>query len=238
MSESSPRRRRAPSLSKTRYRNLSQFKDMPDEEFEEMWQGKMEKVNEKEAIATFEQRIEEKIKSFASDYDLDDLKANDLLVLRALAQAYISLEDFEIYSFSLRSGGLSDSVVFTMEKLDKIMSTLRKDISNMQNDLNMTRRVRKSDKETSVLNYLDDLKNKAKKFYKEKMQYVFCPKCKMLLGTIWTQYPEEKGNKLQLICGRHLSDGKTCGEKVQVTTLELLEKRGVNIPEEVPEFYR
>jgi hypothetical protein len=158
------------------------------------------------------------------------LKSNDKLVLRALAQAYITLEDLEKYSYIHRLDGLSDSSsVFELEKLNNVMSGLRKDISSMQGDLKITRKVRKGDKEESVINYIENLKAKAKQFYKEKMFYIFCDKCSMLIATVWFLWPEEF-NKMAFHC-------KRCGEKVTVHSSELLEKKGVNI-DDVPESFK
>lgn len=226
--------------SKNRIRNLRQYAKMDDDEFEALWEQKLTGV---ENINEFEKRIDKKIQSFSQDYDLDDLKANDKLTLRALAQAYITLEDLENYSYKNRLGGISDEKILYMEKVNNIMSSLRKDISSMQNDLKITRRVRKGDKEESVINYIEDLKQKAKRFYQSKMSYVFCPTCGMLLGTVWVLYPDSK-NKLTFTCRREIilsdeqkqSEKKTyCDTVVTVTTKELMEKRGSNRPELMPE---
>ena len=113
------------------------------------------------------------------------------------------------------------------------MSDLRADISKFQLDLNITRKVRKSDQDVSVMAYIEGLKDKAKKFYENKMGYIFC-ECGMLLGTVWTQYPNE-ANTIRVKCGRVLEDGKTCGKVTTITTKELLAKRGTNRPEITPE---
>ena len=59
------------------------------------------------------------------------------------------------------------------------------------------------------------------------MSYILCPKCDMLLSTIWNLYPEAN-NKISLVCQRKYDDGSVCGEKFSVTTKELLENRGFN----------
>lgn len=219
---------------KKQIRGLQQYKSLTDDEFEELWARKITgtAVNQE-----FEGRIKRKIDEFSQDYDIDDLKVNDKLVLRALAQSYIQLEDLENYAYTKRLEGIQDSEILTMEKMSNIMSSLRRDISKMQDDLKITRRIRKGDKEESVVKYIEDLKRKAKEFYESKMSYIWCPKCKMLLGTLWTHYPEEKGNRIQLICGREHPDGTKCNTKVQISTKELLDNYGVNISD-VPDFFR
>lgn len=217
--------------SKKRIRSLRQYAKMTDDEFEELWE---EKITGVEGVQEFESRIQRKIDSFAKDYDLEDLKANDKLTLRALAQSYITLEDLENYSYRERLGGISEDKILSMEKINNMMATLRKDISNMQNDLKITRRIRKGDKEESVINYIEDLKLKAKRFYEEKMSYIYCPECNMLLATVWTLYPQGR-NKITLTCNRTLQNGEKCGTTFTVSTKELLERRGTNKPELVPE---
>ena len=207
---------------------------MSDEDFEELWAKKVTGV---EVNKEFEERIERKLAQFAEDYDIDDLKINDKLVLRALAQALITLDDLESYSYRERIGGIDFDKILSMEKVNAVMTSLRRDISNMQNDLKITRKVRKGDKEENFINYFEDLKQKAKEFYREKMAYVFCPKCKMLLGTFWVRSNEEPKNRLVLYCDRTLSDGNKCGEKITVNIKELYDKRGTNI-EEVPEYFK
>lgn len=212
-------------------RNLPQYKNLSDEEYDEIWEKRITGV---ETDSLFEQRIQRKIDEFGEDYDLDDLKANDKLTLRGLAQAYITLEDLENYTYKVRFGGIEDGDIVKLEKINAMMSALRRDISSMQNDLKITRRVRKGDKEESVINYIEDLKQKAKKFYKEKMSYILCPKCNLLLATVWTMYPEGK-NKITLTCNRKLQDGSRCGHTFTITTADLLEKKGANLPELLPE---
>jgi hypothetical protein len=227
---------RAGSISRNRMRNLVQYRNMTDEEFDDaisrLGQGISQSVE-------YEKRIEKKIGEFGSDYDLNDLKINDMLTLRALAQAYITLEDYERYAYNVRSSeeGLSLDIMIEMEKLNSIMSSLRKDISNLQTDLNITRKLRKGDKQESVISEVERLKEKAKEFYEQRMSYIFCDKCNMLLATAWFHYPYGR-NKLSFTCNRELENGEKCGNVVTVTSKDLMEKRGVNTPSIVPESFK
>jgi hypothetical protein len=215
-----------------RLRKLKQFKDMTDEEFEASMSQKALGIATSEE---FEKRIQKKLDEFEKDYDLSDLKINDRETLRAFVQAVITLEEYEQYLFKVRSQGINDSSLYMIEKLQKAMSDLRADISKLQTDLNITRKIRKADKDLSVMAYLDDLKGKAQKFYASKMSYVFCKKCNMLLGTFWTMYPENERNKIVLVCERVLDDGTRCGEKAVIGTKELLGNRGTSSREITPE---
>jgi hypothetical protein len=216
---------------KNRIRHLKQYDDMSDEEFDEMWE---ERTLNSTPSKKLEDRISLKLEEFSKDYDIDDLKINDKETLRALIQAIIALEDYEQVMFQLREAGLTAENINMLDKVSKTMSDLRSDISRLQDDLKITRKIRKSEQETSVLNYLETLKTKAREFYESKMMYILCPKCNMLLATIWTLYPTEN-NQIKLICHREQEDGSFCGEEVVVYTKDLLENKGSNKPEMLPE---
>lgn len=223
-----------------RMRNLSQYKDLSDEDFDKAISQKALGIS---LVDEFEKQIAKKLAEFEQDYDLSDLKINDRDSLRALIQAHLTLESYEQELFKLRSVSLTDDVMYRTEKLSKVMSDLRSDIAKIQNELNISRKVRKSDQDVSVLAYIDNLKARAKKFYEQKMGYIFCPKCNELLATIWVLYGDEERNKVQLICNRTIDrreeNGKTiteiCGEKVTVLTKDLIKSRGVNKKEIFPE---
>lgn len=225
--------KRAPSFSKERMRNLKQYKSMTDDEFDDFWEERSSGVIRNN---DFEKRIESKINEFKEDYDIDDMKVNDMMTLRALAQSYIQLEDLEQLAYNIRLDMNGLDRVLEFGKLNDTMASLRKDITNMQNDLGITRKLRRGDREASVANELSKLNKLAKEFYEQRMAYVFCPKCKMLLATIWLHY-YDKNNKFQFECGRVVDENEKCGHKFQLTSDELWKMRGVNI-EEVPEFFK
>lgn len=215
-----------------RMRNLAQYRDLSDDEFERRVAQKALGI---EVSQEFETRIAKKLAEFEEDYDLSDLKINDRDALRALIQAHITLEDYEQFLFKVRASGINDTTLSSIEKLQRAMSDLRSDISKLQDDLSIKRKARKSDQDVSVLAYIENLRDKARRFAEARMQYVFCPKCNMLLATIWTLFPQEDRNKLALVCNRDMGDGTKCGEKVIVSTAELLKNKGTNKPEITPE---
>ena len=189
--------------SKGSKRNLPQYRDMSDDEFDRMFEETQYNVG---ISKDFEDRIAKKIDEFSQDYDIDDLKINDKETLRAFVQAIIALEDYERIIFNIRSeGDISQHNINVVDRLGKITSDLRKDISRFQEDLNITRKIRKSDKETSVVSYISNLKEQARQFYEQKMSFIYCD-CGMLLGTFWVLYGQEI-NKIELTCHRKLDDG-------------------------------
>lgn len=226
--------RRGKSRNPKKMRNLPQYKDLSDEEFLEAISAMEARDIKESPSGTFEKRIEDKLAKFEEDYDLSDLKVNDREVLRGLVQSIISLEDYEQELFKIRGGGITPDNLIVIDKIQKAMSDLRRDISAMQTDLAITRKHRRSDQETSVLAYIDSLKEKAKKFLESRQAYIFCDKCNTLLMTCWTLYPSSD-NKITLTCQQKDKDGNPCGNVVTVTTKQLLENRQTNAPEVLPD---
>ena len=195
-------KKRLSTVNPNKLRNLPQYKKMSDEDFEQVY---LKMRTNAAPIQDFERRIELKLNEFEQDYDLNEMLINDKLILRALAQALIELEDLEVMSYRLRmeaegDAGLTGDITLKMDKLSQNKNKLRQDISKLQDDLKITRKVRNSDKDESAKSFLEDLKRKAKKFYDEKMFYIYCPECNSLIGTIWLQSWESKQNVINLSC--------------------------------------
>ena len=222
-------------------RNLVQYIDLTDEEFETLFEEKYSDERDvKEAMKDFEEEIERKIVEFGEDYDLSDLKINDREILRALVQATLSLEHLELWLFKKRKDGADFSMdnILVFDKVNKVVSELRSDISKLQGDLKITRKIRQNDKTESVLAYLDDLKAKARKFYESRMMYVTCPKCNQMLFSGWFLFPKAK-NKLTFTCCRTIEDGGVlCDNTFSITSEELLKNKGFNNLDVIPEGMR
>lgn len=218
-------------------RNLPQYKDLSDDEFLKVIDARKEEYETAPLGEDFEERIENKIDELTEDYDLSDMKSNDLLILRALAQSLISLEDFELLAYEERQN-IDANNLMTVDKVQKIISDLRRDISNQQTDLKISRKIRKSDDREDVIQTVELLKEKAQKFYKQKMAYIVCPACDMLLATLWVQYPEVD-NELTFVCNRRKGGEEPevlCNHKFTVYTKDLWATKEVtNKPEVLPE---
>lgn len=210
---------RLTSPSRKKIRNLKQYRDMTDEEFEEVFEelygeGRIEIDN------NIEEKIEAKMKDFGEDYDLTDMKINDRLVLRNLIIAILTLEELEVNFAGMRTD-IREGNILMLDRLAGVMSKLRKDISDMQNDLKLTRKLRKEGKEESFLAWLDKMRERATDFYTEKTLSIFCPDCRMFLGSIWLLYPEAN-NSIFWYCNR-------CKESIEVELKELYDKGNVNM---------
>lgn len=191
-------KQRLVSPTRKKIRNLKQFVDMDDAEFEQHFQDIISNSERGESDDILEEQVTTKLGEFEDDYDLSDMKINDRLVLRNLIITIISLEDLEL-EFSSMKNEINESNILLLDRLSNIMSRLRKDISEMQNDLKLTRKIRKEGQEESFIAWLDKVKGYADEFYTEKTLSVFCPKCRFFLASVWLLYPEES-NILKLKC--------------------------------------
>lgn len=212
-------------------RHLKQYSDLTNDEFNELMDKKDLGL---EPIKEFEDRVKRKLKEFEADYDLTDMKFNDKETLRALAQNLVALEDYENFTYRLRKVGITDQNLMLLDKTTQQMSRIRSDISKQQDDLKITRKSRKADKEESILSLIKDTEDKAKRFYESRMSYVYCPECNMLLGTAWFLWPNAD-NKLSFKCKRKSDTGEICKGKAIVSSKELMENRGTNKPSVLPE---
>ena len=214
--------------SKESLRNLTQYRNLTDEEFEEVWKQRQVKVEaELPDMEELEIRIQEMMEKFRVDYALDDLKFNDTQVLRALIRALLTLKDYEDVLYEEQREGIGTSNLKLIGELNKFISQTRKDISDLQRDLGITRKTRKEEREDSILSYINTLQEKADIFYKNKIFRALCPECGMMLFDGWFLYPEEE-NKMIFTCGRIIEEqdddeGEKCTGKLEVTSEELKE---------------
>lgn len=219
-------------------RNLPQYRNLDDKEFQIFME---ERELEEEDLENFEEMFEEetqkKIEELSKDYDLSDMKSNDLLLIRALAQSLLALEHYEYLAYSKRQD-LKLQNIGEVEKLQKMISDLRSDISRQQADLKISRKIRKGDDREDVIQKIQTLTEKANIFFKEKMAFIICPECDLLLATVWVQYPEVN-NELTFICNRKKGGRESevlCNHKFTITSKELWKQKAVtNKPEVLPE---
>jgi hypothetical protein len=207
-------------------RRLKQYQNLTDAEWEEVWDRKIKNVS---ASAAWEKRIQNKLDEFAQDYALEDLKVNDKATLRTLASATLRLEEYDSIINQFTAAGIDEGNIIVFEKLSKAMEGLRSDISKMSDDLRITRKSRKGDKETSVMAYLDDLKLKARSFMESRSLMIWCPKCNFLLAQLWFLYPNTTKNKVRIVCQHKLEDNSICGEVVEFNSKEIFDAGGRNL---------
>ncbi len=217
-------------------RNMKQFKDMSDDEFNEYYEKVVLGIDKDEIVQA---RYDKLLKQFEDEYDLSEMLPNDRAVLNSLISAILQLDDYRAMIREVtKQGILTPDKIGIMRELNTACTNLTREISSMQDDLKITRKSRKADKEESVINYLEDLKIKARTFARQKMQYIFCENCGQLLATVWWQVPEQKNNAIFVECKRKLPDETPCGWSKKIYAKDLLESGGSNKIENMPESMR
>ena len=200
-------------------RNLPQYRTKSVSELEDILEGIME--------GKTEEKVQEVLESFEQNYDLSDMSANDMLGLRNLAHYYVYLENIN----SKTDEALREGDINMVERLIRTAERVQKSITDIQTNLAITRKQRKSDKEQDLVTAWEDLKSRAKTFLENRLSYVYCPECKMLLANVWFLYPDEERNVLRLRCNRLLDadSGETCDHEFTVTSQYLAENKNRNI---------
>lgn len=218
--------------SKNSLRNMVQYKNLTDEEFEKMFQEKYIGVEFEEAQ---QERFDRLYKQFEDEYDLSEMLPNDRVVLKNLIDAMLSLEDYQGYLRSATLEGVGIGNIAVIEKLGALCKSLRGDISQMQDDLKIKRKTRKSEKDESVITFIEELRKKSDDFYRQKMSFIYCENCGQLLSTVWFQNTEQRSNKITVHCHRKLEDEQVCGWEKTFLIKDLIENGGTNRPELMPE---
>jgi len=200
-------------------RNLPQYRGLTVEELEE--------VRTKVIEGDTSHKVNKVLEDFEQNYDLSDMTANDMLDLRNLAQYYVYLDTLN----TKIDAALLDDTPTDVDRLIRITEKIQGTVGNLQTSLAITRKQRKSDKEQDIVSAWEDLKIRAKKFLDDRVSYIYCPECRMLLANVWFLYPDEGRNALRLKCNRILDadSDEVCNHEFTVTSKELKEKDNRNI---------
>ena len=205
-------------MSQKQIMNLKQFKNKPVEEVEEQVREIVEGI---QLDFQEEKRVQDYLDKMAEDYDLTDLNQNDRTALSDLAKISIDIEDLEKrYREKLAE---ENPDWYEAEKISNALKTHHADRAKIEYDLNITRRSRTAAEDSSPVTLIEDWKKRAKKMLEERLNYVYCPKCHMLLSNVWFLYPNS-GNSLTLTCGK-----ESCGHKFTITGSELITHKNRNI---------
>lgn len=165
--------------------------------------------------------IQQMMEQFADDYDLASMNYNDKLALEVLCGLYIQVQDnVKEIEESKGEKGWSDRISELVDLNKKLISN----IEQLEKQLGISRKARGKDKETTVVNYMTEVQKKAKKFLEEKLNYIYCSSCSMLLCNVWFLYPEES-NELQLVC-------KRCNETMTINSIDFINAETTEVIQE------
>jgi len=145
---------------------------------------------------TWDKQVANKLKQLKSEYDLDELAANDLLQLNNLAEAMASLDTYtEMLEWEL---SCDERNIKNISDIQRLIIEVGKNISSISNDLKIDRKSRER-KTESVPDYIKDLKERGRKFLEQRMYYIYCPICKELLISMWI-LNKNFGHKFKCVC--------------------------------------
>lgn len=205
---------------KNKIRNLVQYKNMSDEDFEQAW----EDLNVREDLEDIDSRIDQIMNDFSLNYDLRDMNANDTLALRELAKTFVLLDTLG----RIEQQAIEDGAVVQLRTLSQIKKEYLDNSSKLQEDLNIKRKQRQNDTGDTLDVYLPSILKKADNFYEERLAYIYCPKCKMLCANAWfTDW--RVYNQIHITCPR-----PGCEHKFHVTSEYLTEHGNKNIEGVLP----
>ena len=141
-------------------------------------------------------QTEVELNRLTDEYDTSDMSANDLRQLEELASANAQAV---WYSMLLAEEAQKESIdTRKLKDFQTLLTGSRKDSSMIQGDLKIDRKNREK-KTESIPEYIKDMKDRGLRFLSERMSYIYCPKCKFLLGNIWL-YKYSMGSKFKFIC--------------------------------------
>lgn len=174
-----------------RLRNLRHYADKTDDEIREMIsQKKTETVKPPNDDKKYEHRFQEKLKILQSEHGLDMNDSNDKEAVMNLVRQLLQSENVDMdirYIQEKREKNKDD--VSTLKALGDFQRDIQMTISDLQDKLGISRKVRKEKSVDDIPQFIDSLLVKAKNFWERETVAVDCPKCNIELVRYWLNFP-------------------------------------------------
>jgi uncharacterized protein with PIN domain len=179
-----------------RLKNLGPYKDKTDDEIRELILKK--RRTNKEATSTsrstdksYDQRFNDKLKLFETEFAVDMNNSNDAESLNNLIRLLIQSEDVDKDIRGIQTVQQKDKDdVFILQKLGDFQRDLHMSIADLQDKLGITRKVRKEKAVDDIPQWIDGVLAKAKDFFDRQTKTVECPKCNIELVRYWINFPD------------------------------------------------
>ena len=195
-----------------RLRNLPSFKDKTEEEIREYLKNKPEPVRRPrtpkvkvEVTADdkdYNKRYNKKLNQIVDEFGVDMNDANDQELVNILVRLSLQGEDVD---HKIRGAGKFDTK--TLKELGEYQKSVINAITDVQDKLGITRKVRKEKQVDDIPQYLKEIRRKAREFWNRTTSSVVCQKCKIELSRYWLNFPDLASSiKMELECWK-------CGEK-------------------------
>lgn len=199
-----------------RLRNLPSFKDKTDEELLEYLRTRPQKerkprTKKAPVIVTpvvseeYDARYNAKLNQLKDEYGVDMNEANDAENIRILVRLTIQLEDIDKKITKRAGEGYLDTK--SLKELGEFQKSLVNGITDVQDKLGITRKVRKEKQVDDIPQYLKEIRRKAREVWNRTTTSVICEKCHIELARYWLNFPDLATKAVfELECWK-------CGEK-------------------------
>lgn len=181
-----------------RMKNLRMFKGWTDNQIIEYLKSRPPKEQKEiiaapkatvpsETLSDYEKDFQRKLKTLQKEYIVDMNDANDAESLRSLVRFMLQLEviDTKIRDF-YETGSTNTKALKDMGDYQR---SLQMSVADLQNNLGVSRRIRKEKTVDDIPKYIAGLQEKAKLFWERKTIVIKCDKDKIELARYWLNFP-------------------------------------------------
>lgn len=179
-----------------RLRNLKMFKDMSDDEIIAYYANKPPKEPKEPAqtnrsTSDYDKAFKERLTILQKDYGVDMNNSNDAESLRSLVRHLLQAEgvDRQIRDLQVRDH-LADEDVRTLKNLGDFQRGIQTTISDLQDKLGITRKLRKEKAVDDIAVWTQDIQKKAKELWERETRPIKCENCSIELARIWVNFPK------------------------------------------------
>lgn len=201
-----------------RLRNLPSFKGKSDEEIIEYLKNRpqkerkprtrKDKSGEAKAVVQstdYDSRYNAKFSQLQEEFGIDLNDANDAENIRILVRLSIQLEDVDKKINTATQKEYYDTKA--VKELGEFQKSLINGITEIQEKLGITRKVRKEKQVDDIPQYLKAIRQKAREKWNRDTTEIVCQKCQIELSRYWLNFPDLASTiKMELECWK-------CGEK-------------------------
>jgi hypothetical protein len=177
-----------------RMRNLKMFRGKSDDEIVAYLNSRPPKrviTSEEKSLADYDKIFKERMTTLQKDYGLDMNNSNDVEALRSLVRHLLQAEavDRQIREIQNRPT-IDDDDVRTLKNLGDFQRGIQTTISDLQDKLGITRKVRKEKSADDIAQYIQGIRAKAKDFWDRQTTPIVCSKCSIEMARIWINFPK------------------------------------------------
>lgn len=173
-------------------KNLRMFRDKTDEQIIEYLKSRPPKIiREPTEDRAYNARFAEKFESLKNEYEFDMNDSNDIESLSQLVRHMIQAENIDKQIIELQAQKEYDMDSSRLLKnLGDFQRTVLTSITELQDRLGITRKIRKERQIDDIPQYIGGLKKRAKEFFDRKTISIRCNKCEIEYARFWLNFPQ------------------------------------------------